>query len=200
VRNVSRMNGLGGAGENGEENGEENENQNAPLIQQPNIDQDGKKRLTVGRKWRLCLRYALVKGRGVQHMSSAKLKVCQIVDRAPTTVKRIRKEFNDQSYLPFDQDINLDPKFKGNCGLARRPDVAEVEVSIKGIIRETGGYITYKMIEKRLHRIQSLSKYHSQLLHALADERSFKFHSSPFVRGKQDETIVLGSVIHFFEQ
>lgn len=148
------MAGLGGVGENGGEIDAEVANPQNPLLQQQENEEGNRQRLTLAQKWRLCLEYAVMKGRGVQHMTAAKMQdLCEIVGRAPTTIKRIWKEYNDQSYFPFNEDIDLEPKFKGRCGVARRLDAAEIEVVIKGVIDEAGGYITYRMIEKRMHDI-----------------------------------------------
>jgi hypothetical protein len=145
------MNGLGGVGVDVVENDEQNVDPNVPLLQQQENDEEGKKRLTLSQKWRLCLEYAVVKGRGVEHMANNKLH--DIVGRAPTTIKRVWKQYRDQCYMPFDEEIDLEPKFKGKCGLTRRVDAEEVELAIKEVINDAGGYITYRMIEKRLEGI-----------------------------------------------
>jgi hypothetical protein len=99
-------------------------------------------------KWRICIEYAARMTLHDDKMTRLMLEeLVNITGYCARTVRYAWNEYSNQRNIGFGTAIDLEPtKIKGHSVKRRRNDSEEIQQTIKGIINEKGGDISYRAV------------------------------------------------------
>jgi len=116
-----------------------------------NDDRRGPPKLKERQKWRIIVEFAARMTLVTDSMTDALMEeLKQMFGFCRSTIYAVWKEYSDQRHVPFEEEIDVAPKYVGRTGKKRREDAVDIEAGVKEIINNARGHITYDMISKRL--------------------------------------------------